>query len=211
MCQVEFTMSRCMAPATNLHIEVWLNRLNMIRLPKPVPNMIQIESLLLKTIHFLVFPRAPINTTVCKNEARQPCRGWLYPNSNCCQNICRIALDLRLTSHGFLWVFPKFPSHCQEYEKLLEQVRPFGKDLALETLRRGENGRPAIVTWWQLRVFGEGLGTSSPQLGWFNESFWGCSWMRSPKTGCRCLFLGCFWRSFCKCRVQTSSQLMVAS
>ena len=154
MCQVEFTMSRCMAPASNLHIEVWL---------KPVPNMIQIESLLLKTIHFLVFPRAPINTTVCKNEARQPCRGWLYPNSNCCQNICRIALDLRLTSHGFLWVFPKFPSHCQEYEKLLEQVRPFGKDLALETLRRGENGRPAIVTWWLLRAFGEGLGTSSPQ------------------------------------------------
>ena len=65
----------------------------------------------------------------------------------------------------------------QEYEKLLEQVRPFGKDLALdprpncwmflgcacakETLKRGESGRPAIELFQDLSVFDEPVASAS--------------------------------------------------
>lgn len=56
-------------------------------------------------------------------------------------------------------ILPK--EYLKEYEKLLEQVRPFGKDLALETLRRGENGRPAIELFSDLSVFDEPVASAS--------------------------------------------------
>ena len=49
----------------------------------------------------------------------------------------------------------------QEYEKLLEQVRPFGKDLALETLRRDESGPAAIDLFQDLSVFDEPVASAS--------------------------------------------------
>ena len=187
MCQVEFTMSRCMAPATNLHIEVWL---------KPVPNMIQIESLLLKTIHFLVFPRAPINTTVCKNEARQPCRGWLYPNSNCCQNICRIALDLRLTSHGFLWVFPKFPSHCQEYEKLLEQGPSLWQRLGLGDLATWGERASSHRDLMAFKGLRGRTGNQQPPIGMVQRVLLGLQLDEVPQNRLPMSFFGMFLAQF---------------
>ncbi|CAJ1348305.1 unnamed protein product [Effrenium voratum] len=51
--------------------------------------------------------------------------------------------------------------YIKEYEKLLEQVRPFGKDLAMETLRRGEDGTRGIDLFEDLSVFDEPVASAS--------------------------------------------------
>ncbi|CAK9012299.1 Uncharacterized aarF domain-containing protein kinase At1g71810 [Durusdinium trenchii] len=56
-------------------------------------------------------------------------------------------------------ILPK--EYLKEYEKLLEQVRPFGKDLALETLRRGDSGRPAVELFQDLSVFDAPVASAS--------------------------------------------------
>ena len=56
-------------------------------------------------------------------------------------------------------ILPK--EYLKEYEKLLEQVRPFGKDLALETLRRDESGPAAIDLFQDLSVFDEPVASAS--------------------------------------------------
>ncbi|CAE7209901.1 unnamed protein product [Symbiodinium natans] len=57
-------------------------------------------------------------------------------------------------------ILPK--EYLKEYEKLLEQVRPFGKDLALETLRRKEEGgRAAIDMFDDLSVFEKPIASAS--------------------------------------------------
>ncbi|CAK9047691.1 unnamed protein product [Durusdinium trenchii] len=56
-------------------------------------------------------------------------------------------------------ILPK--EYLKEYEKLLEQVRPFGKDLALDTLRRGDSGRPAVELFQDLSVFDAPVASAS--------------------------------------------------
>ncbi|CAE7639838.1 unnamed protein product [Symbiodinium pilosum] len=56
-------------------------------------------------------------------------------------------------------ILPK--EYLKEYEKLLEQVRPFGRDLALETLKRGEGGKAAIDLFDDLSVFEKPIASAS--------------------------------------------------
>lgn len=54
-------------------------------------------------------------------------------------------------------------AYIQEYQKLLEQVRPFGKDLALETLRRSKSrdGVVALDMFKDLSIFDEPIASAS--------------------------------------------------
>lgn len=57
-------------------------------------------------------------------------------------------------------VLPK--EYLKEYEKLLEQVRPFGKDLALETLRRSVGGEKAAIDMFSdVSVFEKPIASAS--------------------------------------------------
>ena len=85
------------------------------------------------------------------------------------------AQTARVLSQGY----PHFPFESsfscfkpdQEYEKLLEQVRPFGKDLALETLRRDESGPAAIDLFQDLSVFDEPVASASVGCQACNEGW----------------------------------------
>eukprot|EP00437_Effrenium_voratum_P007066 CAMPEP_0181426384 /NCGR_PEP_ID=MMETSP1110-20121109/15635_1 /TAXON_ID=174948 /ORGANISM="Symbiodinium sp., Strain CCMP421" /LENGTH=922 /DNA_ID=CAMNT_0023549577 /DNA_START=104 /DNA_END=2868 /DNA_ORIENTATION=+ len=57
-------------------------------------------------------------------------------------------------------ILPK--EYLKEYEKLLEQVRPFGRDLALETLRRSVDGSKAAIDLFDdLSVFEKPIASAS--------------------------------------------------
>lgn len=52
--------------------------------------------------------------------------------------------------------------YIKEYQKLLEQVRPFGKDLAMETLRKSEsNGKKALDLFKDMSAFDEPIAAAS--------------------------------------------------